>query len=202
MFALAAATALSVISPVQDADPTGAAFARQCAASVGPATRDEVSAVAGASQLLYFVLTAAKLSGGDTPPMERIEGEMAKIGEIEVPTAEAATALLPQCDARFPGARSTTVSALPVIEAERDMLCLAVAAITYGAAAEDKGERSRALAGRLQGLIGATGAKVTVREPDASEAEMRARMGEALMASTELGNPYYLATSCLAAYDL
>lgn len=191
------ALALMMQTASLDADPAKAALSCAMATAVADASQGPMRVT---SQVSHFVMQAAKADPGTKPFLDRV-GELTEQAGSGTRTAEFAKAVMPECDRRFPLARSTAAVRLPGDAFDRDVMCFGVIALLKGAATqfeEDGGD-----AGPLDKLETAF-APISDRLTDEalrarginSEAAFTVAMGNQLKASLVLGNAESVARAC------
>lgn len=180
-----------------DADPAKAALT--CAMSVAITDASE-NPMRLTSQVSHFIMQATKADPGSKPFLDRV-GELTDQAGAGTQTAESAKAAMPECDKRFPLARTNGPVHLPTDSFDRDVMCFGALALLKGAASqieEDGGD-----AGPLDKIETAL-APISDRLTDAalkahgiaSDTGFAAAMGEQLKASLALGNVESVALAC------
>jgi hypothetical protein len=180
-----------------DADPSKAALTCAMSVAIVDATQSPMRIT---SEVSHFVMQAAKADPGTKPFLDRV-GELTEQASAGTQTPDAAKALMPECDRRFPLARGNDTVRLPADSFDRDVMCFGVLALLKGAASqleEDGGD-----AGPLDKIETAF-APISDRLTDAalkahqitSDAGFAAAMGEQLRASLALGNAESVARAC------
>ncbi|MCW3849207.1 hypothetical protein OF829_18370 [Sphingomonas sp. LB-2] len=187
-------------SATLDADTARAATA--CAdAWLVAAPAEGVSRFLTSSGVGYYLLQLAAADPQGEPLLTRMS-ELAHSYKPNPVSLAEAKALMPQCDLRFPMARTTELAILPADPFDRDRLCFAVTSIQVGAAqgqlrAEHDGsalERwqpvQRRYAMRLSGKIPASQLS--------GEAVTDSLFGPVMRASLRIGNFDSISLSCEA----
>lgn len=118
--------------PTLDADTYKAGI--MCAdAWVAAAPAEKISRFVTSSGVGYYLMQAAAADRQGKPFLDRVSEINNTNKPRTIPLADA-QALMPQCDKRFPMARTRTPATLPADSLDRDMLCFAVASIQVGSA--------------------------------------------------------------------
>jgi hypothetical protein len=183
-----------------DADPSKAALT--CALSVSIADASE-KPLRLASQVSHFVMQAAKADPGTKPFLDRV-GELTDQAGAGKQSPDSAKALMPECDRRFPLARTSGPVRLPTDAFDRDVMCFGALALLKGAAGqieEDGGDAG--LLDKVETALAPISDRLTDEAMKAhgiaSDTAFAAAMGEQLKASLALGNVESIALACGAA---
>ena len=197
------AIALLAQSTELPADPYEAAVT--CAYSVGNTLRPGQSRIQAAAESSYFLLRAAQALPGDGTLFAKMP-EVMRLNADRTPLpAEEARPYMPQCEARWPKARSEKPVNLPADSFERDVICYYSFALMggiaegFGETDGDMGERDRyfALMKRFQQRVDqARPARGLTAEPE------MLRWGGALLIKTlDQGNAWVYSIACEATLD-
>jgi len=153
------------------------------------------------SHFMYFVMQAAKADPGNKPFLLRV-GELASSIDLsKVPTPEAASTLIADCDRTYPMARATATPRLPTDAFDRDVLCMGVLSLLRGAAEEIRqADPGADLEQRIDAVLGPIGSRLDdealAKRGMADEDAFMAAMGDQLQASLTLGHPETVARAC------
>jgi hypothetical protein len=197
---LIAALALAGQSLTLDADPYKAALT--CAYSVGNSLRPGESRLQAGAESSYFLLQAAAAMPGGATIFEKMI-EVTSVNEHRgLLPIEQARQYMPQCEARFPRARSEKPVALPADPFERDVICYYAFAL-IGGIAEGFGERSGDMRerDRYRALMQRFQRRVDEARPArgfASEAAMLPWGSALLIKSLDQGNSWVFSRACEA----
>lgn len=194
---LLALALLAQTAPTLETDNARAGLTCAMAVSVGETNAPPIRLTA---QVSAFMMEAAKASPNGKPFLDRVT-ELSNEDSRTLPSLEAAKALLPLCDKRFPLARANGTATLPTDSFRRDLMCLGTLSLLLGAAQEL--EKQNGDAGPLDKIQSAL-APVSDRLNDdvvtahgiADEKQFANAMGEQVKASLALGNVEVVARAC------
>ncbi|MCX8476228.1 MAG: hypothetical protein MT490_10575 [Sphingomonas sp.] len=190
--------ALSLQTATLDAD--GAKAARTCAQTLVIAGTGTESPMRLTSQFTHMAMHAAKAEGVGASFFERLNTLSEEIGKEPTVSLESAKVLAPQCDRRFPLARSTAPARLPKDPFRRDVLCFGTLSLLQGAAEElSKDGDSTALdkiAAKLKPLSDKlTDDELKKRGLGSDDAFLKL-LSDEMLASIGAGNPLAVAVAC------
>ena len=181
-------------------DADGAKAARTCAQALVIAGTGAESPMRLTSQFTHMAMQAARAEGADANFFERLSTLSDEIGKEATVSLDGAKALAPQCERRFPLARSTAPARLPKDPFRRDVLCFGTLSLLQGAAEElRKGGDSTALdkiAAKLKPLSDKlTDDELKKRGLGSDDAFLKLLSSE-MLASVDTGNPLSVAVAC------
>ncbi|WP_404338910.1 hypothetical protein AB2M62_07255 [Sphingomonas sp. MMS12-HWE2-04] len=193
MFALAALLAQAAPTlPVNLKDAS-----MRCAQVVAVAEGGD-SHMRRSAQVSFFMMTAAKADPAGKSFLDRVND---LVPQPDPKIAAVASALLKQCDQRFPQARSMAPVKLPSDPFQRDVMCFGTLALLQGAAQQFETDfKDSAPLGRVKAVFEPLAARMTddvlTKHGMNSEAAFTTYMGDRLKDSLALGNPETVGKAC------
>ena len=190
--------ALMLQTTTLDADPAKAAMT--CAQAVTIADSSTRSPLQLTSQFSYLAMQSAKAKPGTGTFFDQLNTLSSQASTGVTLTPEQAKPLVPQCDRRFPLARSTAPVRLPSDPFRRDMLCFGTLSVLQGAAEEiQKGGGDSGLT-KIQAALKPLTDRLTdedlkKRGLDADDAFIKA-LGNEMIGSLSIGNVLTIAAAC------
>jgi len=190
--------ALMLQTATLDAD-TGKA-ARTCAQALVIVGTGTESPMRLTSHFTYMAMHAARAEGAGAKLFERLNTLSDEIVKQPALSPEDAKLLAPQCDKRFPLARSNAPARLPTDPFRRDTLCFGTLSLLQGAAEEISKEGDSSALTKIATRLKPLSDKMTDVELQkrglASEAAFMKALSDEMNASIDGGNPLAVAAAC------
>lgn len=190
--------ALMLQTATLDADNGKAA--RTCAQALVIAGTGTESPMRLTSHFTYMAMHAARAEGAGAKLFERLNTLSDEISKQAMLSPDDARLLAPQCDKRFPLARSTAPVRLPADSFRRDTLCFGTLSLLQGAAEELRKEGDSAALDKIAAWLKPLSDKMTDAELRkrglASEGAFMKALSDEMNASIDSGNPLAIAAAC------
>lgn len=190
--------ALMLQTATLDAD--NAKAAKTCAQALVIAGTGTESPMRLTSHFTFMAMQAARAENPGAKFFDRLKALSDEIAGQTVLSPDDAKALAPQCDRRFPLARSTAPARLPADPFRRDMLCFGTLSLLQGAAEELRKEGDGATLDKITTRLKPLSDKMADAELQkrgmASESAFMKALSDEMLGAIDVGNPLGIAAAC------